>query len=333
MGGLDPKAGPAIALQRRKVETLTKFRRQAQKNFREALAKHPERPDENTLRELTEQAISDARETVTTELTSKDAVETAKKSAKDWEQARQDAIPEPWGFDFLAGDGLFGAKKSYTGRDGLDRRSRDNMEEGRKLVAQIGGKGTLASRLAAMPNRARAQGLEASLKKVKEENRLIRDAAWQRRYANVQRLSTTDYTDDKARNRDMLQLRRDLIHTGVTPEEVITGTIWQQKRFPWQATQKRQAVMLAKRKFGDEVALLNYATTPMFRDIAELEKLSQDGTTIDQMMESLGLKPELQLDFLSTQMLLIKSRGGGKGLLGKRDVKKKKPSDMSGVPY
>lgn len=340
LAGLPPTSAKVIALQRKKVDTLTKFRKQAQRNFRNALATSPERPDENTLREITNEAITAARETITKEITAVDAVAAEKKSFKEAEQARQAAIPGPWGPDFLARKGFFGFRKNYTGQVGLDRRSVDNMEVGRKLVAQVPGEGTLASRLAAMPNRARAETLGESLKKVAEEAVLIRDAAWHRRYDTTLRLAITNYDDDKERDQDIAQLRRDLIHTGVTPEEVISKTIWLQKGGPQTVRERgktRQAVMLEKKRFGDEVALLNYATTPMFRDVDELLKLNNEedneDAAINKMIKSLGIDPALKKDFITTQLLLLQRRGGGKGILGKRNVKTPESPDMSGVPY
>lgn len=331
--GIDPESpiGPTqeqtALLNNLNSEFFSKFKATARENLRTWLKGNPKAPEDER-RAATEKAISDARKTVIEEMTEKSVSQNRMEILKEDERVRAARIADSegwWGRHF--GDQLSATR--------LANRSLANQEAGRAFLATLNLKEgeTVEAKIKSSPPALAASFRERREKLAAEQEFLSRNA--QQKRLNLSKALLSGQRDvrpgpgtklvdlsNEERKSIINELREMLVHTGVTPQEVISKklNIYEldlQGRV--KDTRAFVGIDIAPKDFGTEEGdktqiLFNPYTTPMFQDTNQLRKLMKeegDSTTIEKMMDSLGLEntAAMQKQFLSAQLQLLRSRG------------------------
>jgi len=295
------------ALPDKRSEFLAKFKKQAQDNLRQWLKENPNNEDENALRAATDEAITEARKSVIKEMSAPTVIKTMRDNFEEWERNRVGSIErDPLGPNFL---------RSKRTPEALERRSITNIENGQKLIRRLGlKKGETVDGKLKKINPAVAGILKARLADIAGEQRLIEKEARKHRSRATSTLTKGVWVpgyggpyggigatpgnyrkfkdlDERAVYID--RLRAALVHTGVTPEEVIAKTL-------------KEGVVLDPKKYGEIEALFNPYTTPMFSSVKQLLELNTQEETIKKMAASLGIEPAV---LVKAQLQLLRSQG------------------------
>ena len=302
----DSTPAQEAALPNKNAEFLTKFRQRARANYRLYLEERPEGSTEEDKQNAMDKAISNARASVIEEMKKEFEPVLVKDDFADYRKA--------WNSTTSEGEALPGGVPGWMRKGlGLDK---DPTQLKRRLVANESaslialsrvprGNGTIYSRISSLPA-YRRNAVIASFQKIQLENRALKTLALgdRKKAADIlnagewelevlgspltRKLSDTDVdrlTDD---------LRNALAITGVTPKEVISGTL-------------NEGVQLEEKTFEGRKSLFNPLLTPMFESSEQLLKMNKnDEETIKQMAAKLKVDPKF---LVSAQLRLLRTRG------------------------
>lgn len=304
----DSTPAQEAALPNKNAEFLTKFRQRARANYRLYLEERPEGATEEDKQNAMDKAISNARASVIEEMKKEFEPVLVKDDFADYRKA--------WNSTTSEGEALADGAPGWMRKGlGLDK---DPTQLKRRLVANESaslialsrvprGNGTIYSRISSLPA-YRRNAVIASFQKIQLENRALKTLAlgdrkkaarilnageWEIEALGVgvsgtRKLSDTDIdrlTDD---------LRNALVITGVTPKEVISGTL-------------NEGVQLEEKTFEGRKSLFNPMLTPMFESSEQLLKMNKnDEETIKQMAAKLKVDPKF---LVAAQLRLLRTRG------------------------
>ena len=339
--GIDPASpiGPTqeqtAILNNLNSEFFSKFKAAARENLRTWMEGHPN-AKEDERRAATEKAISDARKTVIEEMTEKSVAANRMEQFKDAETLRASLHRDHGTFD-----NVFDLTERFDAQ--MSSKTLKIQEEGTAFLKTLAPSGfkkgeTVEGKLKSLPLNLQRLLIAQRAKIADDYNKVVRSANRERSVLTkalmsgqktefsllgiAQRkpfkkvlLTLDDQKELTTRLRDMLS------HTGVTPQEVITKSLnvyILDANSTVKGAEAFKSLALQQTKFGEgdeEVSgLFNPYTTPMFQDTNQLRKLMKeegDNTTIEKMMDSLGLENSaaMQKQFLDAQLQLLRSRG------------------------